>query len=422
MKYKFHKGLDLNMGAGPTDSLPELAQVSKVALSGNDFPGISFDLLVAEGDTVSAGQVLFIDRNRHDIRFVTPVSGQITNITLGARRRLDTLVMSVEGNEAIHFDTSLASINAAGLKSLLLASGAWAGFRSRPFGDIPNPDERPAAIFVTATDTNPLAADPAAVLSSQLDIFQQGADSLLHLTDGPVYICQAPGSPLVQAQGRLKIATFAGPHPSGLAGTHIHHLMPVSKQRSVWEINYQDLAAIGSLLTTGRIMGSRTLSLAGSGITKPVFMNAPMGASLTDLIRNKADFKDIQLISGSVLSGREASYLGRYDLQVTAIDRDAATFPVKFFWQRFLDKSSISPNGATIPMESFERALPLNLLPVPLMRALAVGDIETAERLGCLELLEDDLAILTCLCPSGSDYGALLRSTLDSLAEEAVTV
>lgn len=418
-QFKLHKGLDLDMGAAPTDYPPKQALVSTVALSGSDYPGVSFDLLVAEGDEVSAGQPVCVDRHRPEIRFVAAASGQVSRITLGVRRRLETLVISVKGSAEQQYDHKLASTDAAALKRLLLESGAWVGFRSRPFGNIPNPSSRPAAIFVTATDTNPLAADPAMLLTPQLALFQQGADALLHLTDGPVYICQAPGTPLVKAHDRIKVVSFSGPHPAGLAGTHIHHLMPVSRARAVWQIGYQDLTAIGYLLSTGRVMTSRTLSLAGSGIANPTLITAPIGASLADLTQGQTVGSNPRLISGSVLSGHEVAYLGRYDLQVTAIDSNATAYPARPFWQRLLSKMRTASTGATIPMEAFERAFPLDLLPVPMMRALAVGDIETAERLGCLELLEDDLALLSCLCPSGSDYGALLRAALNSLGEES---
>jgi Na+-transporting NADH:ubiquinone oxidoreductase subunit A len=418
VQFKFHKGLDLDMGAGPSGELSEPPAISKVALSGHDYPGIVFDLRVGEGESVSTGQVLCVDRGRPEISFVASAAGQITRITLGARRRLETLVISVEGNTERQFDPEPASTDAAALRRLLLNSGAWAGFRSRPFGSIPDPDNRPAAIFVTATDTNPLAADPAALLGPQMEIFQRGTEALMRLTEGPVFICQVPGLPLVHAHDRLKIATFSGPHPAGLAGTHIHHMMPVSGQRSVWQIGYQDVAAIGHLLTNGRIMASRTISLAGPGLTNPALVTAPLGADLADLTRDQSHGNNIRLISGSVLSGHETTFLGRHDLQVTVMDRNAPAPSPRAFWHRLLDLLPSSSAGATLPMEAFERAFPLDLLPVPLMRALAVGDVETAARLGCLELLEEDFALLSWLCPSRSDYGALLRRVLNTLAEE----
>lgn len=409
------------MGDGPGGKLLEPPVISKVALLGHDFPGIVFDLRVSEGDRVSTGQVLCVDRHRPEICFVASAAGQVTRITLGPRRRLETLVISVDGDAERQFYPEPARGGSNALKRLLLDSGTWVGFRGRPFGLIPNPDNRPAAIFVTATDTNPLAADPAVLLGPQMEIFQRGTEALTRLTEGPVFICQAPGRPLAQEQDRLKIATFSGPHPSGLAGTHIHQLMPVSGKRSVWQIGYQDVAAIGHLLTTGRIMASRKLSLAGSGLANPAILAAPLGANLVDLTRDKMHSDSIRFISGSVLSGREATFLGRYDLQVTVISRDMPANPSRPFWHKLLDLLPASSAGVTLPLEAFERAFPLDLLPVPLMRALAVGDVDTAVRLGCLELLEEDLALLSWLCPSRADYGALLRRVLNTLSEENST-
>jgi Na+-transporting NADH:ubiquinone oxidoreductase subunit A len=420
VQFSFRKGLVLDMGAAPKGDLIAPLSVGTVGFLGQDYPGVTFDLRVAEGDLVRMGQTLCVDRHRPDIRFVAPATGRISRITLGARRRLEALEIAVEGDAEHHLDPAHAQGDDAGLRQLLLESGAWPGFRTRPFGHVPDPGHRPASIFVTATDTNPLAADPVAVLAPQMALFQRGAEALLRLTDGPIFICQQPGPPLAEAQGRLRLAHFAGPHPSGQAGSHIHRLMPVSRQRSVWQIGYQEVVAIGHLLETGRIMGTRVLSLAGSGLIGPALVKAPLGACLADLVKNQTQDPAPVLLSGPILSGHATAYLRRHDLQVTAVASTARSYPARPFWHRLMDVLPAAPIGATLPLEAFERAFPFDLLPAPLMRALAVGDVETAERLGCLELLEEDLAPLSWLCPSGSDYGALLRRALNRLAEERV--
>mgnify|MGYP001815521113 FL=1 len=422
VQFNFRKGLNIYLGAGPDGGIAESQPVSTIGLMGRDYPGVTFDLRVAEDDLVSTGQTLCVDRHHPDICFVASAPGRVSRIKQGARRSLETLEIAVEGDAELQFDVDRAQSDDAALRQLLLKSGAWTGFRTRPFGSAPDPGSNPAAIFVTATDTNPLAADPVAILALQIAQFQRGAEALMRLTDGPVFICQPHGPPLVKAHDMLRIASFGGPHPSGLAGTHIHHLLPVSRQRSVWQIGYQDVTAIGHLLETGRIMASRMVSLAGSGVSRLALVTAPLGANLADLVKDRAQAHTqehaLVLLSGSILSGHEAVLLGRHDLQVTAIDSEACAYPTRPFWHRMMDMLPASQNGAMLPLEAFERALPLDLLPVPLMRALAVGDVETAERLGCLELLEDDLALLSWLCPSGSDYGALLRRALNTLAKE----
>jgi len=330
---------------------------------------------------------------------------------------LEVLELTCQGEANRAFDVCTAAQGDVALRKLLLQSGGWASFRTRPFGHVPDPTSRPQAIFVTATDTNPLAPDPMAVLAPTIEMFQRGTEALLHLTDGPVYICQPDDAPLVSAVDRMRFVSFSGPHPAGLPGTHIHHIMPASRQRLVWQIGYQDVIAIGHLLETGRIMARRIVSVGGTALANPALVEVPLGARLSDIAQDLTQTNASQLLSGSILSGYRSEYLRRFDLQmtVTGSRRDGRIRP---FWRRLLDRLPSAPTGATLPLEGLERAFPFDLLPVPMMRALAVGDVETAERLGCLELLEDDLMLLSHLCPSGSDYGALLRRTLDILAEE----
>ncbi|WP_146590159.1 NADH:ubiquinone reductase (Na(+)-transporting) subunit A [Puniceibacterium confluentis] len=421
MEFRFRKGRDIDLGLAPASTPVVLRAVRSVGLVARDFPGVSFDLRVGEGDLVRRGQVLCVDRLHPDIAFVAGAAGRISQTRHGARRRIEGIEIATEGDEESQFSVEPARTDDAALRALLLRSGAWVAFRSRPFGRVPAPADRPSAIFVTATDTNPLAPVPAVVLAPKLDSFRRGAEVLQRLTDGPVFICQAPGPPLAEPGERLRVARFSGPHPAGLAGTHIHHLWPVSSQRSVWQIGYQDVAAIGDLLAVGRITAERTLSVAGPGVSEPALVRAPLGSDLRDLLGEKRSDKDTsatRLISGSILSGREARFLGRQDLQVTVLKKREEAVPARALLWGLLARLPRAAIGATLPSEGFERVFPLDLLPTPLMRALAVGDVETTERLGGLELLEEDLALLSWRCPSGSDYGALLRHVLDGLDEE----
>ncbi|GHD99718.1 hypothetical protein U879_06240 [Defluviimonas sp. 20V17] len=227
--------------------------------------------------------------------------------------------------------------------------------------------------------------------------------------------------------GRLRVARFSGPHPAGLAGTHIHHLWPVSARRPVWQIGYQDVAAIGGLLATGAIPTLRTLSVAGPGLGGPTrLFRAPLGVELADLMaaantaaNSNANTAATRLVSGSVLAGRAARFLGRHDLQVTVPNRHGQAPQPRSALGWILDRLPRAETGVTQPSEAFEQVFPFDILPVPLMRALAAGDIETAERLGGLEMLEEDLALLSWRCPSGCDYGELLRQFLDILHEES---
>ncbi len=387
-----------------------------VAVSGHDFPGIRPDFKVEQGARIRAGDVLFVDRKRPRIAFTAPVSGTVSAIDRGRRRSLDSLVIRREGDEAKLF--SARPVDAAGeaVRSLLLESGLWPSFLARPFGRIPDPDARPDAIFVAAIDTNPLAADPAVAIALHANEFRRGVDALLALTDGPVFVCHRAGvAPLASAAARVRSVAVTGPHPAGLAGTHIHLLAPVGQGRTVWQVDAQDVIAIGHLLETGRLMGERIVALGGSGLIDPALVRLPQGASLDEALDGELTGGPVRVISGSILSGREAGYLGRYHNQVTVI---SDTAPGGNALTRLLARYASGRDSAIVPTERFEAAMPLDILPVPLMRALAVGDVETARKLGCLELVEEDMALLSHICASGTDYGALLRETLDQIAGE----
>lgn len=419
MEFRFRKGRDIDLGTPPGTGAVVPRPVPVVGLMARDFPGVTFDLRVAEGEKVRRGQCLCVDRHRPAIAFVASHVGRLSRVTYGPRRRIESVEITLEGDDDTRFAVDTAQDDDVALRVLLQDSGAWVAFRTRPFGRIPDPTDRPSAIFVTATAGNRLAPDPARILAPQLDGFRRGIAALLRLTEGPVYVCQATGPALAEPGDRLHIARFSGPHPSGLAGTHIHHLWPVSRQRSVWQIGYQDVAALGDLLSTGRITTERTISVAGPDFGETALVRAPLGAELSGLPGKAvtgAERAMMRLLSGPALSGREARFLGRHDLQVTVLKPRAPQ--TRSAMQRLLDRLPRAEVGATIPSEAFERLFPFDLLPVPLMRALAVGDVETTERLGGLELLEEDLALLSWRCPSGCDYGILLRQVLDTLYEE----
>ena len=402
------------MPGRPQQALREAGRVRTVAISGHDFPDIRPDLRVAPGDRVRAGQTVFVDRKRPQIAFAAPGAGIVAAIDRGRRRSLDSLVIRLEGDEAESFDVPAAS-SGEGIRRLLLASGLWPSFRARPFGRIPDPDASPGAIFVTAIDTNPLAADPRVAIGLNAGDFRRGLDILPLLADGPVFVCRAPGPALCDGtRDRIAEVTVTGPHPAGLPGTHIHHLAPVAAGGTVWHIGYQDVIAIGRLLATGRVPADRIVALAGAGVNDPALVRLHVGASLDEALDGRLVDGPMRVISGPALSGREAGFLGRYHDQVTVIPRDEVP-KARGLASRLGALFAGTPDAAIIPREAFERVMPLDILPVPLMRALSVGDVETARELGCLELVEEDLALLSHVCTTGTDYGALLRDALDRI-------
>lgn len=410
MRYTIRRGRRFAPDAAFQGAAPERRVTTRVALLGSDCRGLRPALLIAEGDQVARGQVLFSDRRQERLRFTSPVAGTVVAITRGERRSLDSLVIEVGGDAVRQFTPPVPG--RAGMQELLLESGLWQAFRTRPFERIPDPDAAPpAAIFVTAIDTAPLAPDPRSVIVAEVDAFERGARALEALTDGLVHVCQAPGPPLVQRTERLRVAEFDGPHPAGLPGTHIHFILPASVRRLVWHIGYQDVIALGTLLTTGDVPGERVVSIAGDAVGSPRLLRTYQGADLRQLVAGDISADASRIVSGPAIGGREALYLGRHHRQVSVL---AAGQPSRRpAWLAALDERAI------LPLPAYEQVMPLDLLVVPLLRALAAGDVETAERLGCLELGEDDMTLLSHVCPTGSDYGAMLRFALDELEAAA---
>jgi len=450
MLIRLTKGLDLPIAGAPEQRVEDAPAVARVALLGSDYPGLRPRLLVREGDHVRLAQPLFEDRANPGVAFTAPGTGIVEAIARGPRRRLDAVLIRLDdaaGDQHPEPDGARARApraaqDARQVRADLLASGLWTALRQRPFGRIPPPDASPRALFVTALDSNPLAADPALVMSGQHDEFLAGLHALETLTTGPVYVCRAPGAAVpVPEQAPFVCAEFAGPHPSGLVGTHIHFLDPVSEGHSVWHIGYQDVIALGHLHVHGRVPMQRVVALGGPMARSPRLLRTRVGASIEDLLRSQVLPGACRIVSGSVLSGHHAigasAFLGRYHTQISLLPEGgrreflgwiapgyrkfSATraFASAFTRRRLtLDTSSNGSPRAMVPIGSYERVLPLDLLATPLLRALLVRDTQGAQRLGCLELDEEDLALCTFVCPGKYDYGLALRETLNQIEIE----
>lgn len=400
-------------------------------------------MMVEVGDRVRLGQALLIDKNNPEVMFTSPGGGEVVAVHRGARRSLQSVVVRLEGDEEetfpSHERSALTTLDRELVQQILQASGLWAAIRARPFGKVPEAGATPHSIFVTAIDTNPLAGDPRLVIAERAQDFYDGVAVLSRLTDGKVHVCQAPGPGLdVPELDAVRSATFEGPHPAGLPGTHIHFLDPVSEHRSVWYLNYQDVIAIGALFTTGHISTERVIALGGPMVKKPRLLRTRMGASTEDLLNGELQAGECRVISGSILGGRRAAghaqYLGPYDLQLSVLAEDRTrhflrwiapgtdrysalrAFVASLRPRSYRFALSTTQNGsprAMIPIGNFEKVMPLDILPAPLLKALIVEDTESAKALGCLELEEEDLALCSFVCCSKYEYGEFLRANLE---------
>lgn len=444
---KITKGLNLPIAGMPSQQISSKTAVKRVALLGEEYIGMRPSMAVREGDRVQKGQLLFEDKRNPGVRFTAPASGTISAIHRGERRVLQSVVIDVDGDDAVHFPryelADLAALTREAVQQQLVESGMWTAFRTRPFSKIPAPASVPAAIFVTAIDTNPLAADPQPIILAQREAFDAGLTLLTRLTDGKVHVCQASGGKLGgHPVGQVTFNQFAGPHPAGLVGTHIHFLEPVSLKKQVWHLNYQDVIAVGKLFLEGELSSERIVALGGPQVKEPRLLKTCSGASLDELLADELLDDENRVISGSVLSGTHAqgphAFLGRFHLQISVVKegREKELFgwvmPGKdkfsitrttlgHFMKRKLFNFSTDTNGgerAMVPIGNYERVMPLDILPTMLLRDLLAGDTDSAQALGCLELDEEDLALCTYVCPGKYEYGPALRSVLTQIEQE----
>lgn len=413
MTVRIRCGLDRRFEGAPRQSIEDGPPIGTTALLGADYPGIRFELLVESGAVVVAGLPLMRQRTFDDRLVVAPVAGRIAAITRGERRSIAEIEITPAGNDAMTFAVP-TPLDRASLVSLLLQSGLWAALRARPFGRPADLAVEPAALFVTAMDTRPHSPDPSIVIAAHTEWFRRGTEALPLLTAGKVFVCYADGASPPLPAG-VTAAPFAGHHPAGLASTHIHHLHPVGHPpQTVWQIGYQDVIALGHLLATGTIWTDRIVAVSGPAVSSPILLRTRPGANLRQLLQGRLGTDAATINSGSVLDGRPQNFLSQGHLQVFAAlhePRRGAPGGLRHLLHRWRHAGI----PAVIPNALHEQAAPIGVLPIPLLRALSAGDVDSARRLGALELVEEDLALLSHVDGSGSDFGAMLRYVLDEL-------
>ncbi|NLC08683.1 MAG: Na(+)-translocating NADH-quinone reductase subunit A [Gammaproteobacteria bacterium] len=442
---RIKRGLDLPMVGAPERRIEAAQKVRNVAVIGFDYNGMKPTMQVQEGDRVKLGQVLFSDKKTPGVNFTSPGAGVVKAVNRGERRVFQSVVIELDGDEqetfAQYSPEQLASLEEQQIRDNLQQSGLWTALRTRPYSKVPAVDSTPSSIFVTAIDTHPLAADPALVIAEYAQDFEYGLQVLSKLAK--VFLCKADGVTLAgENLSNVQTESFAGVHPAGLPGTHIHYLDPVSATRTVWYIGYQDVIAIGKLFTTGQIWVERIISLAGPSVKQPRLVKTRLGANLSELTAGELVEGENRLISGSVFGGRTGrgtcDFLGRYHVQVSCLAE--GRHRELFHYVRpgvnkhsvlniFISKLSAgkkfafntSTNGsprAMVPVGNYEMVMPLDILPTQLLRALIVGDTEVAQKLGCLELDEEDLALCTYVCAGKYEYGPILRDNLTRIELE----
>lgn len=428
MRIRIRNGFDIPIDGDAASTVTAEPAISRAAVIGVDYGDLWPALAVGSGESVRAGQLLFSDRKQPDVRFTAPVSGVVDEVRLGRGGRLLALVLNRNDDPPVAWEPlggqGWTELSASTVRARLLESGLWVALRARPYARIAPPDVTPRAVFVTAIDTNPLAPDPTVAIAADAENFRAGVAILSCLSDGPTYVCAAPRAeiPVPDAE-RISRVEFAGPHPAGLPGTHIHALEPsIGNVPDLWYIGYQDAIAIGCLFRRGQLMTHRTIAVCGPGCSDPVLVRAPVGAAISQLTPTVVDARS-RVVSGSVLDGHSLpEFLGRYHNQITMLPERAADTPRA---ATYLRRSFFHPlkrlvrstaqhgsPGGMLPLESFDEVWPFSTPAAALLRALLIGDTEQSLELGCRGLAEEDLALCTYVCAGKSDFGAALRQVL----------
>ncbi len=451
---KILKGLDIAITGEPEQIIRDDIEansppISTVAVIASVYHLLRPSLLVAVGDHVKIGQPLFTNKNNPGINFTSPGAGVITHINRGAKRALRSIVIKLDENEEhIEFPVisskDLETASADEIRKTMQESGAWSAIRTRPYSKVPEADAIPDGIFIKAIDTDPLSINPGLVIQHHADAYLDGLKVIAKLTPGKVYVCQHENETLPASnEDNVETRKFSGKHPAGLVGTHIHHILPVSDDRTVWHLHYQDVIALGKLFTTGRRFVERFISLAGPMVKEPRLIKSRMSASTNEMVAGQLKPGDARVIAGSVLGGFHAvgsrAFMGRYTLQISVVPEGEPRnflhwvnpflkqFSIMNVFTNALVKNekkfsfSSSQHGsprAMVPLGNYEEVMPLDILPTQLLRALLVRDTETAKKLGCLELNEEDLALCTFVCHSKYEYGPALRACLEIIERD----
>jgi Na+-transporting NADH:ubiquinone oxidoreductase subunit A len=444
---KIKKGLDLPITGAPEQVIKDTKSVKRVAVLGEDYVGMKPTMLVEEGDKVALGQPLFTDKKNPGVQFTAPAAGTVSAINRGHRRKLVSVVIDIEGDDAIEFKRysaqELNNLQRQDVVDNLVNSGLWTALRVRPFSKVPAIDATTKALFITAIDTHPLSPDPSVIIKANNEAFNQGIEVLSHLSEGKVFVCTGDKADFtVKTGGKVEQHVFSGVHPAGLPGTHIHFLHGATVANPAWYIGYQDVIAVGKLFTEGKLFTDRVIAIGGPKATHPRLVNTRMGADLNELLQGEVAAGDVRRISGSVFGGFSAAgqraFLGRYHNQVSLLAEGrekeffgwimpgsdkfsvTRTFVSHLMPSKKFDFTTTTGGSerAIMPIGTYEQVMPLDILATQLLRALVTRDTDTAQQLGCLELDEEDLALLTFVCPGKYEYGPILRDVLTTIEKE----
>ncbi len=443
--YSIKKGLDVRLLGDAEKTVVDL-EVQRFAIKPPNFIGCFPKMIVNEGDQVSAGTTLFYDKYREDILFSSPVSGKVVSINRGAKRKLLEVVIEADGKDtALDFKAeNPKDLDKEAIVAKMLKSGVWPVMRQRPYSVIANPADQPKAIFVSAFDTAPLAADFDLIVHGQGEAFQTGLDALAKLTTGTVHLnvdAKNTTSKVFLNSKNVQINQFSGPHPASNVSVHISRLDPLNKGEVVWYLSAQEVLTIGRLFLQGKFDASRVIACAGSEVKNPKYFKTLIGAGIANMIKSNVADGDNRYISGNVLTGDQLEkngFVGFYDSMVTVIPEGnyheffgwilpglkkfsfSGTFPAKLFPKRKykVDTNLHGGHRAFVMTGKLEQVFPFDIYPMQLVKAIMVEDIDLMEQMGIYEIDEEDFALCEVIDTSKTEMQAIVRQGLDLIRKE----
>jgi len=444
---RIKKGLDIKL-KGEAEKTSEQAVISNFyALRPQDFHGVTPKLISKVGTKIKAGEPVFYDKSNENIKFVSPVSGEIIEIVRGEKRKILSIKIQADKQDS-YFENSILNLETAKpeeVKSLLLSSGCWPFIKQRPYDVIANPNKEPKAIFISAHASAPLVANYNYTLQGKEKELQAAVTALGKLTKGKVHVCVGKfgKSPMAGLSG-ITLHNVSGPHPSGNVGTQINKIDPVNKGEVVWTVSPQDLVIIGELLLTGKFNPERIVALVGSSIEKPRYFVTKLGCEVATMIYDKGIDKDanVRIISGDVLTGKQVKpdgYLDYYSNTVTVIpegddyeffgwttpvfNKISTTRALTFSWLFPKKKYDLNTNTngehrAFVTTGNYEEVFPLDIFPMQILKACMYKDLDEMEALGMYEVAPEDFALTEFVCVSKQPHQEIIRKGLDLMLKE----
>lgn len=443
---KLRKGLDINLKGRATEEYMTVKEPGFYSLVPDDFTGITPKVVVKEQEYVMAGGPLFVDKNHPNLKFVSPVSGVVTSVERGARRKVLNIVVEAAAEQDYEEfgKKELDSLDSEGVKSILLESGLFAFIRQRPYDIIADPTTSPKAIFISAFDTNPLASDFEFALKGEEVNFQTGLNAIAKMAKTYLGVSVKQKSAVLTQAKNVTITAFDGPHPAGNVGVQINQISPVVKGEIVWTIGPEAVIFIGRLFNTGRIDFTRTVALTGSEVLKPSYCKLKVGALLTNVFSgNVSKERELRYISGNVLTGKQITpngFLGAFDTQLTVIPEGDDIHEMFGWIMPRLDQFSVSHSYFSwlmgkkkeyvldarikggerhlIMSNEYDKVFPMDIFPEYLLKAIIAGDIDRMEALGIYEVAPEDFSLCEFVCSSKVEVQRIVRAGLNMLRAE----